>query len=157
MRRSKIWDIPDSALRALYELHENVQGVAEALEVKDGGNAYRILLNRIKSLNLNFKTKRKRDKFLIPLKNLLTTKSLATRATVRSRIVRDKILPYQCANCKNQGEHLGLPLSLHLDHINGVKDDHRLENLRFLCPNCHSQTSTYAGRNAKKSLTLTAP
>jgi 5-methylcytosine-specific restriction endonuclease McrA len=39
---------------------------------------------------------------------------------------------------------------MHLDHINGVRDDHRLENLRMLCPNCHSQTPTYGGRNAKR-------
>jgi RNA polymerase subunit RPABC4/transcription elongation factor Spt4 len=42
----------------------------------------------------------------------------------------------------------GKVLTLQVDHINGVNDDHRLENLRFLCPNCHSQTPTYAGSNA---------
>ena len=36
------------------------------------------------------------------------------------------------------------------NHINGINNDHRLENLRFLCPNCHSQTSTYAGKNKRK-------
>lgn len=39
------------------------------------------------------------------------------------------------------------PLTLQLDHINRVNNDHRLTNLRFLCPNCHSQTDTYAGKN----------
>jgi hypothetical protein len=38
-----------------------------------------------------------------------------------------------------------------LDHINGVPNDNRLENLRFLCPNCNSQTDTFAGRNVKFS------
>ena len=42
-----------------------------------------------------------------------------------------------------------LELVLELDHINGVGDDHRLENLRLLCPNCHSQTETYCGRNIR--------
>ena len=36
------------------------------------------------------------------------------------------------------------PISFHLDHINGNNSDHRLENLRILCPNCHSQTDTYS-------------
>jgi hypothetical protein len=44
-------------------------------------------------------------------------------------------------------EWRGKPLTLHLDHVNGVHDDNRLPNLRFLCPNCHSQTDTYCGRN----------
>jgi HNH endonuclease len=43
----------------------------------------------------------------------------------------------------------GRPLVLELDHINGAADDHRLENLRLLCPNCHSQTDTYYARNIR--------
>jgi 5-methylcytosine-specific restriction endonuclease McrA len=45
----------------------------------------------------------------------------------------------------------------HIDHINGVRDDHRLENLRMLCPNCHSQTSTYGGRDVKRRRRLQEP
>ena len=41
----------------------------------------------------------------------------------------------------------GLPIPLELDHINGRRDDNRLENLRLICPNCHAQTPTYRGRN----------
>ena len=50
----------------------------------------------------------------------------------------------------------GEVLSLHLDHINGNNLDHRIENLRLLCPNCHSQTSTYSGKN-KKSFRKSEP
>jgi DNA-directed RNA polymerase subunit RPC12/RpoP len=38
---------------------------------------------------------------------------------------------------------------LQLDHINGINNDNRIENLRFLCPNCHSQTETYTGKNTE--------
>lgn len=66
------------------------------------------------------------------------------RSSLR-RLLRQK-LPYICDICKNRGEHLGNPLVLQMDHKNGISDDNRLENLRWLCPNCHSQTDTFAGR-----------
>ena len=71
---------------------------------------------------------------------------------IKKTIIRDKLIPYICSECGNTGEHLGKSLSLHLDHINGENKDHRLENLRFLCPNCHSQTPTYCGRNIRKKV-----
>jgi 5-methylcytosine-specific restriction endonuclease McrA len=56
---------------------------------------------------------------------------------------------YVCQIC-GVSEWLGKPLRLHLDHINGISNDNRLENLRFLCPNCHSQTTTYCKKKVAK-------
>ncbi|MGC9992491.1 MAG: HNH endonuclease [Candidatus Cybelea sp.] len=64
------------------------------------------------------------------------------------RLVRAGLLGSTCHSCGLKDWH-GRPLSLHLDHINGVRNDNRLENLRMLCPNCHSQTPTYGGRNTR--------
>jgi 5-methylcytosine-specific restriction endonuclease McrA len=58
-------------------------------------------------------------------------------AAVVGRLARKHLAPYVCGECRNLGVHNGKPLTLHLDHINGVHDDNRLENLRWLCPNCH--------------------
>ena len=52
----------------------------------------------------------------------------------------------KCAEC-NIDTYNGLPITLELDHINGHADDNSEENLRCLCPNCHSQTSTYKSKN----------
>lgn len=68
---------------------------------------------------------------------------------IRRRVIKDKLIEYKCAICGNEGEYNGEPLTLHLDHINGIHNDNRLENLRFLCPNCHSQTETFGTRNIK--------
>jgi predicted RNA-binding Zn-ribbon protein involved in translation (DUF1610 family) len=70
----------------------------------------------------------------------------ATRASVRKIIIKDNLIPYKCNECGISGWN-NKKLALHLDHINGKNGDHRLENLRFLCPNCHSQTDTYTGKN----------
>lgn len=71
---------------------------------------------------------------------------IKTRAGIRKRIIRDNLIPYQCNECE-LSEWKGKKLSLHLDHIDGNAWNHELSNLRFLCPNCHSLTETYTGKN----------
>lgn len=68
---------------------------------------------------------------------------------LKSRIIADKLIPYCCQICGNDGKWQQKKLSLVLDHINGVKKDNRLCNLRFVCPNCDSQLPTFKSRNIK--------
>jgi 5-methylcytosine-specific restriction endonuclease McrA len=64
---------------------------------------------------------------------------------------------YKCNSCGvSEWKHrdgLLKPISLELEHINGVNNDNRIENLEFLCLNCHSMTDTFRGKNKYKSKT----
>jgi 5-methylcytosine-specific restriction endonuclease McrA len=73
----------------------------------------------------------------------------SSRWLKKAKLLREGHLLNECSDC-GISEWRGRRLAIQIDHINGVKDDWRIENLRMLCPNCHSQTSTYAGRNVRR-------
>jgi 5-methylcytosine-specific restriction endonuclease McrA len=88
-------------------------------------------------------------RFGMPISELLSSPK-RNRGHVKMRLVRAGLLENVCQSCGLAGWQ-GKALSMHLDHVNGIKNDNRLENLRMLCPNCHSQTPTYGGRNLKRA------
>jgi len=83
----------------------------------------------------------------LPLESVMTENSTYNRCHLKRRLIQDGIIANKCCECGLAPEWNGKKLVLVLDHINGVSNDHRKENLRLLCPNCNSQQSTFAGRN----------
>lgn len=81
------------------------------------------------------------------LDELFCVESKAPRYYIKELIIKNNLLLYKCELCNIHSTWNNQPLSLHLDHINGINNDNRIENLRFLCPNCHSQTPSYCGKN----------
>lgn len=79
--------------------------------------------------------------------------SRVSGSVTKKAVLRYSLLPYECLLCGNKGVHNSEELVLQLDHINGDRRDNRLENLRFLCPNCHSQTPTFTGKNCGRKKT----
>lgn len=93
-----------------------------------------------------------KGKELIPNEVVFTEGSTYSNEMVKQRIVVNNLLEYKCCKCGIDSWY-DETLVLDLDHINGNNRDNRLENLRFLCPNCHSQTDTYKGRNKNSGKT----
>ena len=83
---------------------------------------------------------------------VFTINSGIDQGTLRRYVKLFGVLEYRCAipECANIGTYAGKPLALQLDHRNGINNDHRIENLRWLCPNCHSQTDTFGSRSPRK-------
>ncbi len=70
--------------------------------------------------------------------------------SLKRKLLKHNLIKDECTKCGLGNEWQKKPITLHLDHINGIPNDNRLENLRVLCPNCHSQTETFGGKNVKK-------
>jgi 5-methylcytosine-specific restriction endonuclease McrA len=72
------------------------------------------------------------------------------RHHLKRRLLQAGLLESVCRHCGLE-RWQDMPLALQLHHLNGDRHDNRLENLALLCPNCHSQTDTWAGRNGRES------
>jgi len=83
------------------------------------------------------------------MKDVFTVESKMQRERAKKMLIRFNLIPYKC-ECGIDGNWRGKKLSLQLEHKNGISNDNRLENLCFMCPNCHSQTDTFAGKATRK-------
>jgi 5-methylcytosine-specific restriction endonuclease McrA len=86
-----------------------------------------------------------------PTTELFVAERHRSRTNLKRRILSENLKPAHCAVC-GIADWNRLPLSLALHHINGDRLDNRLENLELLCPNCHSQTDSYSGRNGHRRM-----
>lgn len=152
---NKIYKLSDEQFVELLKKSSTISEVLFKLGYTVKGNSwgYSQVKRRMDDLNLDYsifkgksavtKTNKLNN---VKKEDILKENCKHQRIVLRRYIIKNNLIPYKCAIC-GCTEWQGKTLSLELDHINGINNDNRLENLRFLCPNCHSQTSTYGSRN----------
>jgi len=85
----------------------------------------------------------------IDTKDILVEKSTYNRTSLKDRLYKEGYKERFCEKCGQGEEWRGDHISLILDHINGVHNDNRLENLRILCPNCNAALETHCGKHKR--------
>lgn len=140
-KSSPIWSPTKEEFRAAVEASKTWEEIPKRLGIVTRHAAnIETILKRCNEEEIICNIPRRKCKTTMLVENSLSANN------VKQIVIRKRLLPYVCVICNNAGRWLEKPISLHLDHINGIRNDHRIENLRFLCPNCHSQTKTYTGK-----------
>ena len=150
-----VWRMPrkytNDQLRAAVAVSFSFAGVLRVLGLKQAGGTQAHIAMRIREYGIDTShfTRQAHNKGKPSPRRQTPEEILVVRAPGSLREKAPKLRralveagrPYLCENCGLDPEEV--PLTLHIDHINGEWLDNRAENLRFLCPNCHAMTANY--------------
>ena len=159
--KTKRWN--EEKLRKAVKDSTSIRQVIKKLGLIEAGGNYEQIKTWIKKLNLN--TGHLKGKAwnkgligigtpLIPLEKILVENSTYQSHKLKNRLFSDGRLNAECELCKWAKKSIDDRIPLELDHINGDRHDNRIENLRILCPNCHSLQPTHRGRNKNRNSNL---
>ena len=150
MARKRWKDVSESLLRSVVATSLTKAEVLAKLGMRANGGHYITLKSRIDTLNIDtahFCQPNPPKRALRPLAAVLVKDSNYGRGNLKKRLLAEGILENKCSTCGQLPWWCDQPLVIALDHINGDARDNRIENLRMLCPHCHTQTPTFSRRN----------
>lgn len=139
--------------------NKSIAGVIVQLGLKPAGGNYNTVNKKINELKLdtshftgqgwNVGLKFK-PKEAISIQDILVEESNYQSYKLSKRLIKEGFKEQKCEYC-GLTTWLDKPIKLELHHINGIHSDNRLENLQLLCPNCHSYTDSYRGKNIQSA------
>jgi len=160
-RTSPIWKLSKDDFRAVCSQHSSLAQIIRSFGLEAEAGNYNTLKKRIREdgtdvahikmgLNSNrgrrFTVKYTQENIAVAINDGV----IKDNSTIRRMVLKWGLIPHEvCAICRLKPSWNGMSLTFVLDHINGKHSDHHLRNLRFICPNCNSQTPTFSGRNRK--------
>jgi hypothetical protein len=159
MPKKRSWT--DQQLIDAVKVSKSYRAVISSLRLIPAGGNYAQVQARIKSLELDVshftgqawnKGKTYHTNSRQELTSLLTLNGSVQSYKLKKRLYESKLKKACCELCGWKERAADGRIPVELDHINGVHSDNRLENLRILCPNCHSLQSTHRGKNKKVQL-----
>lgn len=155
--RTKRWDI--KKLKLVAKESKSIRQVIYKLGLIPAGGNYDQVKKYIKIHEIDTKhftgyawSKGMRGigKPFIPIEKILTINSDFQSYKLKSRLFKEGFKTRKCEECGWAKMSTDGRVPVELDHINGDRKDNRLENLRILCPNCHSLKLTHRGKNKNK-------
>jgi len=133
---------------------KNLVDICRNLKLKTTGGNRNTIKKWIKIKKLDtshFYIERKKNSNT-KLNDIFVENSITDRRKIKLVLFRNEIKKKECELCGQDENWRGKKMSLILDHINGVNDDNRLENLRIVCPNCNATLETNGGKNIKNKM-----
>lgn len=158
-KHSPIWKVSREAFIKMMENSISVKDMLSYFGMQNHGSNFKTLKRRFEKEGLDYKSFVQRSKRICTNKKysdeeLFSENSEISRGTVRRRLITYNLIDYSCQICKRKTKIINNKKeTLVLDHINGVNNDHRLENLRFVCGSCDLQLETASGKNGKNRMT----
>lgn len=154
-KRSPIWNMPDVEFTKLVQSSKSIGDVLQAFGLFNRGRNHFTARRRIESLGLctrhfDQNVARNTKRFRSSL-NIFTRDVRRSSGVIRRAFIRHGGKKYECSVCGQLPMWNNLPLVLQVDHIDGDCTNNVLPNLRWICPNCHTQTGTFAGKKRKRS------
>jgi Zn finger protein HypA/HybF involved in hydrogenase expression len=161
--KSAMWSISKDEFQKIFDESETKIQIMQKLGYKHRRTG--MLTERIIHDNINLSKFRENSKNYFSrinskskkLDNILIKDQKMKSANLKKKLYKSALLKEKCLDCGIGNVWNNKPIVLQLDHINGDNKDNRIENLRILCPNCHSQTDTFdnkirPGQSSKQKL-----